>query len=57
MSDITATTRHARRLLRWYPAAWRERYGDEFVDLMEQEVTDNPKSPGRTLNIAYKGPS
>jgi hypothetical protein len=57
MSDLTAATRHARRLLRWYPAAWRERYGDEFVDLMEQEVTDNPKSSGRTLNIAYKGAS
>ena len=24
----------ARRLLRWYPVAWRERYGNELVDLL-----------------------
>jgi hypothetical protein len=28
-----------RTLLRLYPAAWRERYGDEFVALLEKEGT------------------
>lgn len=26
------------RLLRWYPAAWRERYGDEFVAFMNDDL-------------------
>ena len=43
------------RLLGWYPPAWRERYGEEFVDHLEQEFADRPINPGRTINIAYKG--
>lgn len=34
-SDVKSNlddTRRALRLLRWYPTAWRERYGEEFVD-------------------------
>jgi hypothetical protein len=30
-----APSRSYRRLLRWYPSAWRARYGDELVALME----------------------
>lgn len=26
------------RLLRWYPRAWRERYGEEFLALLEDEL-------------------
>jgi hypothetical protein len=47
--------RRAMRLLRWYPPAWRERYGEEFVDHLEQELADQPINLGRTINIAYKG--
>jgi hypothetical protein len=47
--------RRAMRLLRWYPPAWRERYGEEFVDHLEQELADRPINLGRTINIAYKG--
>lgn len=43
------------RLLRWYPPAWRERYGEEFVDHLEQEFADRPINLGRTVNITYKG--
>ena len=48
-------TYRALRLLRWYPPAWRERYGEEFIDLMEQEFTDTPRNFKRTTNIMLKG--
>jgi len=48
-------SRRASRLLRWYPPAWRQRYGEEFVDHLEQEFADRPINLGRTINIAYKG--
>jgi hypothetical protein len=53
-SDSTET-RRAKRLLNWYPKAWRERYGEEFVDHLEQEFADNPVDFRRSLNIACKG--
>ena len=28
---LPATTKRALGYLRWYPSAWRERYGEEFV--------------------------
>jgi hypothetical protein len=37
-------------LLRWYPPAWRERYGDEFDALMEDTLGDRP--PTRRLRLA-----
>jgi hypothetical protein len=48
-------TRRAKRLLRWYPIAWRERYGEEFLDHLEQELAERPHDRGRSINIAYKG--
>jgi hypothetical protein len=48
------STRRARRLLRFYPPIWRERYGDEFVDFMEQSIAENPHDAKRTTNIVYK---
>lgn len=53
-SDLDAT-RRAVRLLRWYPPAWRARYGDEFVDHLDQEFIERPHDLKRTVNIAYKG--
>jgi hypothetical protein len=53
-TDLNNTYR-ALRLLRWYPSAWRERYGEEFVDFMEQELADTPHSFRRTRNIVFKG--
>jgi hypothetical protein len=44
----------ARRLLKLYPSNWRERYGDEFVDFMEQSIAGDPHSAKRTANIFYK---
>jgi hypothetical protein len=45
----------ANRLLRWYPSAWRERYGEEFADHLEQEFADRSVDFSRAVNIAYKG--
>ena len=36
-----------RRLLRLYPAAWRERYGDEFLELLASER----RTPGKVLDV------
>jgi hypothetical protein len=55
MSGDAKATRRADRLLRWYPKEWRERYGEEFVDHLEQEFADRSVDSRRTLNIAYKG--
>jgi hypothetical protein len=48
-------TRRATRLLRWYPVAWRERYGEEFLDHLEQEFAERPHDRRRSVNVAYKG--
>jgi hypothetical protein len=48
-------TRRAARLLRWYPPAWRERYGEEFADHLEQEFADRHIDLRRSINVAYKG--
>jgi len=48
-------TRRAARLLRWYPPVWRERYGEEFVDHLEQEFADRRVDLRRSLDVAYKG--
>jgi hypothetical protein len=37
----------ADRLLHLYPRAWRERYGDEFLEL----VTDRPLNVGQVIDI------
>jgi len=55
MSNAVDYKRRATRLLRWYPTAWNERYGDEFVDHLEQEFAERPVDLKRTLNIACRG--
>jgi hypothetical protein len=41
--------------LRWYPSAWRARYGDEFVAHLEAELEERPLSYARGLNIVMHG--
>jgi len=38
------------RLLRWYPRAWRERYGDEFLALVEDTL--DGREPGWRLHLS-----
>ena len=51
----SATTRRAQGYLRWYPRAWRERYGEEFVAHLEAELLDRPVSLARTADIVAHG--
>ncbi|HEY1825919.1 MAG TPA: hypothetical protein VGG21_08180 [Acidimicrobiales bacterium] len=41
---------HQQQLLRWYPHSWRERYGDEFLALVHDELGE--KTPTFRYQIA-----
>ena len=47
--------RRAARLLRWYPRAWRARYGDEFTELLIAEFAERPRSWRRSADVARGG--
>ena len=55
MKDVLRAHSHyetrARSYLRWYPATWRSRYGEEFVAHLEAEIEERPSSLARTMNI------
>jgi hypothetical protein len=55
MSSRIDNVRRATRLLRWYPRSWRELYGEEFADHLEQEFEDRPADLRRALNVVYNG--
>jgi hypothetical protein len=42
-------------LLRCYPRAWRERYGEEFVELLIEDFAEYPHWSGRTFNVVASG--
>jgi len=44
-----------RRLLLWYPRAWRDRYGEEFAELLAAELAEPGPSRRWTANIAVTG--
>jgi hypothetical protein len=48
-------TDRAARLLRWYPAAWRIRYDEEFTELLIADIRERPRSAARTLDVARGG--
>jgi hypothetical protein len=41
----------AARLLRWYPKAWRSRYGEEFTELLIADISERPRSGARTADV------
>lgn len=43
--------RRARRLARIYPPKWRARYGDEFVELLVEDMSDRPRSLPLTADV------
>ena len=47
--------RRAARLLRWYPKGWRDRYEEEFVELLISDMAERPRSLSRTLDVARGG--
>jgi len=44
-----------RRLLRWYPRAWRERYGEEFLALVEDTLDGRRAGWRLRLGVAWSG--
>ena len=43
------------KLLRWYPRAWRERYGDEFLAMVEDSLDGRPPTIRLHLSVARAG--
>ncbi len=54
MSDQRPTAHH-QRMLRWYPAVWRARYGAELVALMEDTYGNDPVPARRRFGIVRAG--
>jgi hypothetical protein len=54
-ASIDRAERQARRLMRVYPKSWRERYGDEFAELLISEIEEEPSSWRRTTNVVVTG--
>lgn len=54
-ADSAVLARRARRLLRWYPAAWRARYGEEFTELLIADLAELPRCWRRTADVARGG--
>jgi len=52
---VSSPTGRAERLVRWYPAAWRMRYAEEFVELLAADIAERPVSWRRTIDIARNG--
>jgi len=49
------SARRARRLLRWYPPAWRARYGEEFCALLEDQWSEVPPTLRAQAGVAASG--
>jgi hypothetical protein len=47
--------RRVRRLLRWYPRSWRDRYGEEFGELLIAELAERPRDWRRTSDVIASG--
>ncbi len=56
MTDTSdAATRRAGRLLRFYPRGWRARYGEEFTQLLIDDISERPHSVTRTADVVRTG--
>jgi hypothetical protein len=47
--------RRVARLLRWYPAGWRARYGDEMAALLHDTIADGRGGPRLSMDVAKEG--
>jgi hypothetical protein len=54
-SPLAKRQRRVARLMRWYPAEWRARYGDEMTALLHDTIADGHAGPRLSLNIAREG--
>ncbi len=54
-SPAARRDRRVTRLLRWYPAAWRTRYGYEMAALLHDTIAEGGGGPQFSLNVAKEG--
>ena len=47
----------AAKLLRWYPRAWRERYGEEFLAMVEDSLDGRRPTWRLRLGVARQAGS
>jgi hypothetical protein len=52
---MSRAERRVRWLLFCYPRTWRERYGDEFSELLLADIMERPESWSRTFDVARNG--
>jgi hypothetical protein len=52
---VRSPTQRARRLVRWYPQRWRARYGEEFTQLLIDDMAERPRSLHRTADVVRSG--
>jgi hypothetical protein len=50
-----AAVRRTERLVRCYPRAWRERYGEEFTELLLDDISERPRCVRRTADVVRSG--
>jgi hypothetical protein len=56
MTDTSdPAAKRARRLLRCYPRVWRARYGEEFTQLLIDDISERPRSVTRTADVVRTG--
>jgi hypothetical protein len=48
-------SRDAQRVLRWYPAAWRRRYGEELIALLDDTHGDDDLPRRARLSLVSSG--
>jgi len=53
--DVRSVRRRATLLSRWYPREWRRCYGDEFLELLVDDLQERPHSLSRSLDVARNG--
>jgi hypothetical protein len=52
---MVMNTRTTKSMLRWYPAPWRSRYGDEFVAMIEDDLEGQKATLRYRLSLARAG--
>ena len=55
MTEGRDREKRAQRLLRWYPADWRARYGTEFTELLLADLAERPRCWRRDADVARAG--
>jgi hypothetical protein len=52
---LPSASLRVRLLMLWYPRQWRDRYADEFAELLAADLVERPRSLRRTANVAAAG--